>query len=47
MIEKYPKLGNSGALAVKLARESVFGEEALVQCTALRASDPVVFPKKN
>ena len=42
VMEKYPKLktiGNSGALAVKLARESVFGEEVLVQCTVFGARD--------
>ena len=42
VVEKYKKLitvGNAGALAVKLAKESYFGEEVLAKCTVYGARE--------
>ena len=47
MVERYKKLktvGNAGALAVKLAKESIFGEEVLTKCTVYGARDKSGLP---
>ena len=46
-MERYKKLktvGNAGALAVKLAKESIFGEEVLTKCTVYGARDKPGLP---
>ena len=50
VMEKYPKLkriGNSGALTVKLARESVFGRKFWCYALCLELEIYLTFPQKN
>jgi hypothetical protein len=47
VVEKYRKLktvGSAGALAVKLAKESFFGEGVLTRCTVYGARDKPALP---
>ena len=47
VVEKYRKLktvGNASALAVKLAKESFFGERVLIRCTVYGARDEPALP---